>query len=140
MSNSKTLPDRPAANLISFSRGQTGHDPDQVVMTNRAKVGFTHWVLAVTGHSLPELPLGFHGYLHTAFAQGVSEHDAHQAHIEQRKLARRSGPSLTEERRAELGYGTIKLRLPQDALDRLGKLAAQAGVSRAQYLARLLDL
>ena len=47
----------------------------------------------------------------------------------------RSGPSLTDERRAELGYGRLTLRLPQAALDRLARLARQKGVSRAALLA-----
>lgn len=55
-----------------------------------------------------------------------------------RKAPRRSGPSLTDERRAELGYGRLTLRLPQVALDRLARLAEQAGVSRAALLASWL--
>lgn len=51
-----------------------------------------------------------------------------------RKVPRRSGPSLTDERRAELGYGRLTLRLPQAALDVLNAESARTGVARARIL------
>lgn len=46
----------------------------------------------------------------------------------------RSGPSLTDERRAELGYGRLTLRLPRSALDALNEESARTGVARSRIL------
>lgn len=48
------------------------------------KLLFGAWVVAVTRHELHELPRRLHGYLHTAYAQGVEVVDAREAHVEQR--------------------------------------------------------
>ena len=52
----------------------------------------------------------------------------------EKSAPRRSGPSLTDERRAELGYGRLTLRLPQAALDALNAESTRTGVSRSRIL------
>jgi len=56
--------------------------------TNAGKLTFDRWVVEVTRHELHELPISLHGYLHTAFLQGVSVSDAREAHAEQRRRGR----------------------------------------------------
>jgi len=46
----------------------------------------------------------------------------------------RSGPNLTEARRRELGYGSIKVRLPLDVLKLLAEESERSGWSRAELL------
>jgi hypothetical protein len=50
--------------------------------------------VAVTRHELHELPRKLHGYLHTAYAQGVSVADAREAHAEQRSRERQAAPRV----------------------------------------------
>ena len=45
-----------------------------------------------------------------------------------------SGSILTEERRRELGYGSIKLRLPLDVLAMLQAESDESGYSRAELV------
>lgn len=58
------------------------------------KPPFDKWVVDVTGHELHELPRKFHGYLHTAYAQGVSVADARDAHVAQRSADRARASQL----------------------------------------------
>lgn len=59
---------------------------------------FDKWVLDVTHHELHELPKRLHGYLHTAFAQGVSVADAREFHAAQKLRDREAAaPSLQAE-------------------------------------------
>ncbi|HWA29072.1 MAG TPA: hypothetical protein VG734_25705 [Lacunisphaera sp.] len=46
----------------------------------------------------------------------------------------RSGTNITESRRRELGYGSIKVRLPLDALAILAAEAERSGYTRAEIL------
>jgi|GEM_PF-6682720 len=50
-----------------------------------------------------------------------------------------SGPSLTEERRAERGIGRLVLRVAQKKLDKLEREAEKRGVSRSALIEELLD-
>ena len=52
-------------------------------------MAFDKWVVEVTRHELREIPTRLHGYLHTAFAQGVDVETAQEAHAEQKRLTRK---------------------------------------------------
>lgn len=50
----------------------------------------------------------------------------------------RSGPSLTDEQRAERGIGRITLRLPQLVLDLLSAESRRSGHSRAELVESMI--
>ena len=50
-----------------------------------------------------------------------------------------SGPTLTEERRAELGQRRLQLRVGERALARLDALCAESGSSRSEQVEALID-
>jgi predicted DNA-binding ribbon-helix-helix protein len=54
-------------------------------------------------------------------------------------MTKRSGPNLTDARRAKLGYGRLTLRLPEHTLAQLADLAHERGVTRAQLVAELVE-
>jgi hypothetical protein len=54
-------------------------------------------------------------------------------------MTARSGPSLTDARRSELGWGRLTLRLPVETLDLLAVLADERGQSRAELVAGLVE-
>jgi hypothetical protein len=53
---------------------------------------------------------------------------------------RASGRNLTEAERTANGYGSVKLRLPQDALAQLAELADEGGASRAEIVDSLIRI
>lgn len=53
-------------------------------------------------------------------------------------MTRKGGPSMTDARRAELGWGRLALRLPVETLDSLAVLADERGLSRAELVAELV--
>lgn len=53
---------------------------------------------------------------------------------------RKPGRSLTEAERVKLGFGTIKLRLPTDALAQLAELADEGEASRAEIVDSLIRI
>jgi hypothetical protein len=53
---------------------------------------------------------------------------------------RKPGRSLTEAERTTLGYGTIKLRLPLDALAQLAELSDEGDASRAEIVDSLIRI
>lgn len=55
-----------------------------------------------------------------------------------KKPKSRSGPNLSDERRAELGQGRITLRIAQEALDQLGELSADSGYTRAELVETMI--
>jgi hypothetical protein len=58
--------------------------------------------------------------------------------VTKRKAPKRSGRSLSEAERVANGGGTVKLRLPQVALEQLGELAEEGGCSRAKVVEALI--
>lgn len=50
-----------------------------------------------------------------------------------------SGPTLSEQRRRELGNMRLQLRIPTETLARLDALCARDGVSRSVLIAALVD-
>lgn len=54
-------------------------------------------------------------------------------------MTKRSGPNLTDAQRAKLGYGRLTLRLPVHVLDLLAVLAHEAGVTRSELVADLVE-
>lgn len=51
----------------------------------------------------------------------------------------RSGPTLTEARRAELGQRRLQLRIAERALNRLDALCEASGYSRSEQVEALID-
>jgi hypothetical protein len=54
------------------------------------------------------------------------------------RKAKASGPSQTDQSRAERGIGRITLRLPETVLGQLEALAAARGLGRAELVAELV--
>ncbi len=50
-----------------------------------------------------------------------------------------SGPSWTDEKRAENGIGRLTLRMAQKKLDKLSREAQRRGVSRAALIEQMID-
>lgn len=69
-------------------------------------------------------------------ARAVTAGDAERARV---AAKRKGGPSLTDARRAELGWARLTLRLPAAVVDALGVLAHERGVSRAELVAELVE-
>jgi hypothetical protein len=67
----------------------------EVRTVHHALTSFEFWVLAVTRHELHELPTRFHGYLHTAWATGVSVESAREEHARRRRLEKAGGDGAT---------------------------------------------
>jgi hypothetical protein len=57
-----------------------------------------------------------------------------------KKAKSRSGPNLSDERRAELGYETLFLRPAEGTKARLELLAERLGMSKAEALAHAIEL
>lgn len=54
-------------------------------------------------------------------------------------MTKRSGRNMTDAERAKNGWGRITLRLPASSIALLGILADESDMTRAEYVAHLLD-
>lgn len=54
-------------------------------------------------------------------------------------MTSRSGRSQTEAQRSARGLGRLALRMATDRLDELAELADFVGLSRAEYLSRMIE-